>query len=213
MSPAAPAGWRALVGAQAPSRPAPGGLEQVAGLLLVRAAPGETDVRRALLTRWGLDDLDPTSRAACAARIRHAYTRPSSPSPTTPACAGCCSANSPWIARCPSPSCRQVCGAPPAPPRLSPRSRRGSCRTAASRSAAAKPGRRGPDAGLAHPRGPPAAVVLRRPPARHPARARGHRPGGRADTARHERHPGPLSHPAPGQRGVYRLPSATPSRQ
>lgn len=70
-----PAGLRAFVGAQTPSRPAPGGLEQVAGLLLARAAPGETDVRRGLLTRWGLDDLDPTARAACAARTRHAYTR------------------------------------------------------------------------------------------------------------------------------------------
>ncbi len=47
----------------------------MAGLLLARAAAGQTDVRRALLTRWGLDDLDPTARAACAARTRHAYTR------------------------------------------------------------------------------------------------------------------------------------------
>lgn len=71
----APVGWRAFIAAQAPSVPPPGGLEQVAGLLLARSAPGDTDVQRSLLTRWGLDELDATTRDRCATRTNQAYTR------------------------------------------------------------------------------------------------------------------------------------------
>ena len=43
-----------MVGEQRPSTPAAGTLEQIAGLLVARAAPFDAQLQAALLSRWGL---------------------------------------------------------------------------------------------------------------------------------------------------------------